>query len=277
MVPQQAVHRLVETGAESYDHQRHSFVLKLDGYDGPMDALLDLAREQKVDLLKISIATLVEQYISFVEQAKALEIHLSAEYLVMASWLTWLKSELLLPKDAENLDEDVLDPHMMAEQLAFQLRRLDTIRQLSAGLMHQPKLGFERHACGAQYHQSFLAGDVWQADFSALVSTWASLQQKRQYKELVLEQSKIWSPHDGLRFFYRLLSKLSAGKTQAWHHLFAHLPEDYYDASATKLQKQGILASTFMACLQAAGQGEIILQQEQAFGDIHFKLLYKDG
>ncbi len=251
-------------------HQRAIFTLKLDGYDGPMDALLDLAREQKVDLLKISIATLVDQYVDFVETAKALEIYLSAEYLVMASWLTWLKSELLLPKQTtEELDED---PHLAAENLAFQLKRLDTIRKLAAGLTQQPKLGYERHACGKQYHQRFLAQDIWQADLSALIHAWVSLQQYLQHKKVTLEQSEIWSPHDGIRFFYQLLAKLSRKKDQKWHHIFQHLPEHYHTKGTTQLQKQGILASTFMACLVAAGQGKIMLQQGEPFGDIHFQL-----
>ncbi len=253
-------------------HEREVFILKLDGYDGPMDALLDLARKQKVDLLKISIATLVDQYVNFVEQAKALEIYLSAEYLVMASWLTWLKSELLLPKQTEPelLEED---PQLIAEHLAFQLKRLDTIRKLAAGLSRQPKLGFERHSCGKQYYQRFLAKNIWQADFSALVHAWVSLQEYLRHKKVVLEQSEIWSAHDGIRFFYDLLLTLSYRNDRSWHPIFQYLPENYYEKETTKLQKQGILASTFMGCLVAAKQGKITLQQQQAFGAIHFQLV----
>lgn len=254
------------------NHVRETFILKLDGYDGPMDALLDLAKEQKVDLLKISIAKLVDQYIDFVETAKTFEIHLSAEFLVMASFLTWLKSELLLPKDTE-IESVEEDPRLVAERLAFQLRRLNTIRSLAKGLEQQPKLGFERFCCGEQYYQRFLAKDIWQADFSALVHTWVSLQKELQYKEVVVEQSEIWSPHDGIRFFYDLLTKLSRRKDHKWHHIFHHLPEDYYESKTTTLQKQSILASTFMACLVAAEQGKITLQQDEAFEAIHFQIL----
>src|SRR5258705_9141067 len=139
----------IEDGFDSGDDPGSDaqFVLDLDGYEGPIDVLLNLAREQKVDLTKISILDLADQYLAFVARARRLRLELAADYLVMAAWLAYLKSRLLLP-EPENLDGEPTGAQMAAA-LAFQLQRLEAMRAVAGKLMALPQLGHDFFSRGA--------------------------------------------------------------------------------------------------------------------------------
>src|SRR6185369_7425821 len=133
--------------------------LELDGWEGPLDLLLSLARTQKVDLREISILALTEQYIGFIERAKALKLEIAADYLVMAAWLAYLKSCLLLPKDPEQDPS----PEEIALRLQMRLQRLDAMRDAGARLMGRDRLGRDVFACGAPEGLKLVRKSAWQA------------------------------------------------------------------------------------------------------------------
>ena len=128
-------------------HEADSLLLNIDGFEGPIDVLLEMARNQKVDLREISILQLVRQYLEFIERAKTMRLDLAAEYLVMAAWLAYLKSRLLLPREKDETGEP--SGEAMAEALSFQLRRLESMREAAAKLMARPQLGINIHPRGA--------------------------------------------------------------------------------------------------------------------------------
>ena len=147
-----------------------AFIVDLDGFEGPLDLLLDLARAQKVDLAGISILELAEQFLAYLRGVQARQLQIAAEYLVMAAWLAYLKSQLLLPVAERELD----DAEAIAEDLGERLRRLEALRKAAAALVQRPRLGSERLARGAPEPVTVLVTPVWRASLADLFSAYGA-------------------------------------------------------------------------------------------------------
>jgi segregation and condensation protein A len=229
-----------------------ALLLRLDGFEGPLDLLLELARAQKVDLARLSILSLVEQYLAVIEGVLRVRLELAADWLVMAAWLTWLKSRLLLPKEEEG--------ELAAETLAARLADLQVIRAAAAWLGERPQLGQEVFARGAP--EAFETQDRSQlsVDLGALVRGYLSAARRSGAKRGYLPPARpVWSVRDALRRLGAMLHSLPD-----WTSLEAFLPE----LQAGPLERRAALASTLVAGLEMARGGAVRLRQDAAFAPI---------
>ena len=236
-----------------------ALLLRLDGFEGPLDLLLELARGQKLDLARISILALVEQYLAVIEGARKIRLELAADWLVMAAWLTWLKSRLLLPKG----DEAAEEAETAAEVLAERLRALQAIRLAALWLGRRPQLGQDVFARGApedlvEIDRSRIVLDVpglLRAYLAAVRRAGAS----RRYRPA---PPSVWTVKDALA---RLA--LLVGSLPDWASLEQFLP-DYLDSP---LERRGAMAATLLAGLEMARGGMLRLRQDADFGPILFR------
>src|SRR5579872_6752024 len=166
-----------------------ALVVDVEGFEGPLDLLLALARQQKVDLAKISILALADQYLAFIEQARKLRLELAADYLVMAAWLAYLKSRLLLPEQHE---ADGVSAEEMASALAQRLRRLEAIRRVAEQLLNRPQLGREVFARGLPEPIAEVKKPEWSATLYDLLSAYASQRQKQARAYVRLPKRTVW-------------------------------------------------------------------------------------
>lgn len=236
------------------------FVLELDGYEGPLDVLLGLARDQKVDLARISILQLAEQYLDFVQRARSLRLELAAEYLVMAAWLAYLKSKLLLP--SESGGEEPSGPEM-AEALQFQLRRLDALRAAVDLLTARPQLGREVFARGEPEELPRATTVVYHATLYDLLKGYAD-QKKRQIGNVLQIKTsyELVSVEDALKRLEGLV-----GRLPEWTALSRFLPQGLRRG----LHRRSAIAATFAASLELAKSGQIAIQQDRLFGPIYIR------
>jgi len=241
----------------SSDPAPDSLVLHLDGFDGPLDLLLDLARTQKVDLARISILALVEQYLVVIEGARRLRLELAADWLVMAAWLTWLKSRLLIPDAPEAADEE---GEMAAGALAERLSALQTIRAAAGWLGGRPQLGLDAFARGAPEDHVEIDRTRLRLDLPSLMRAYIAGARRaaasRTYRPRPLT---IWTVQDALGRLAALL-----GTIPDWASLERFLPEQLGGPT----QRRAALASTLVAGLELARDGAARLRQEQPFGPI---------
>ncbi len=230
--------------------------LQLDGFEGPLDLLLELARTQKVDLARISILRLVEQYLGAVAGAHGIRPELAADWLVMAAWLTWLKSRLLLPDDVPEAEAGL----EAAEVLAARLLALQGIRAAAAWLADRPALGRDVWARGEAENLTALDRSKLAADTAGLLRAYLAGQHRaggrRRYRPAA---SPLWSVADALS---RLAAML--GHVPDWSVLERFLPE----LAPDPLVRRAALASTLLAGLELARDGRLRIRQEQAFGPI---------
>jgi segregation and condensation protein A len=233
--------------------------IALEGFEGPLDMLLALAREQKVDLLKVSILRLAEQYLDFIAAARGVRLELAADWLVMAAWLAWLKSRLLLPPEERPADEP--SPEMLAEALAGRLSRLALLRSAAARLMARPRLGLDVFARGFVDRPEAPAPVFVAPGLAELVRAYGRIRARRQGKAPALEMA----PMPGLSIeqaFARLARMLP--RVQDWTALSRFLPR----APETRLEARAALASTLVAVLELARRGEVALEQPAPFAEI---------
>ncbi|HEX4369236.1 MAG TPA: ScpA family protein [Rhodopila sp.] len=233
-----------------------NLVLRLEGFEGPMDLLLDLARSQKVDLAKISILSLVDQYLAVIEGARRVRLELAADWLVMAAWLTWLKSRLLVPAAADDLESG----EMAAEALAERLREMNVIRTLAAWLAARPVLGQDVFARGApethyEYDRSRIiieAGPFVRAYLDAI-------RRGTKTAHYTPRALTLWTVQDALRRLADLV-----GTLPDWTTLEQFLP-DHMDSPT---ERRAALSSTLLASLEMARNGTVRLRQEEPFAPI---------
>jgi segregation and condensation protein A len=237
------------------------FVVDLDGFDGPIDLLLDLARREKFDLAQISVLKLAEQYIAYIEHAKELKLEIAADYLVMAAWLTYLKSRLLLP-DAPSEDGD-LTPQDMADILAFQLRRLESMRNAGAALMNRPLLGRDFFA-GADRGERFLTKQLqFDLKFHDLINAYGRIVAEKQAAFYQPKVRKLFKMEEAIE---RLATMI--GLAKEWITIDTFMPVDEIN---DYLVKKSAVSSTFGAFLELAKQGHVYLKQEINFGPIFMR------
>jgi segregation and condensation protein A len=232
-------------------------VLALDGFEGPIDLLLTLARDQKVDLTKISILQLADQYLEFVAAARRVRIELAADYLVMAAWLAYLKSRLLLP-EPETAEEEPGGAELAAA-LAFQLQRLEGMRAAGGRLMALPQLGREVFARGAPEMVDADRITVFQVTLYDLLKAYGEHRRRQETSTLTIRPIDLYSLEDALLRLSELL-----GTLPDWATLASFLPARTGDS----LRGRSALAAHFAASLELVKAGKIELRQDGPFSPI---------
>ncbi|MCK5166584.1 MAG: segregation/condensation protein A [Rhodospirillaceae bacterium] len=234
------------------------FMVDVEGFEGPIDVLLTLARDQKVDLVHISIVKLADQYLEFVTEARQTNLELAADYLVMAAWLAYLKSRLLLP-DLSNEEEPT--GAELAAALQFQLQRLQSMQEAGSNLMKLPRLKHDFFARGEPEKFTTTANPVFESTLHDLISAYSfNHLRKERGKSLHIEAS--WDLHSVEDAIVRL--RAMVGYAPDWQRLFSFLPDDV----ANPLTRRSATASTFVAALELAKAGRVKLRQTDTFGSI---------
>ena len=237
-----------------------SFIVDLDGFEGPIDMLLTMARDQKVDLVHISILQLADQYLAFVAEARRADLELAADYLVMAAWLAYLKSRLLLPATG---GEDEPTGAEMAAALQFQLRRLEAMKDRGARLMARPQAGQAFFHRGAPQRFGTETTTVFDVTLHDLLKAYGDARGRRRIDTLRIEPFALYTVDDALTRIRSLL-----GGTPDWSNLAAFLPEDFHAGRMSGIVSRSALAATFAASLEMAREGHVQLRQDGVFGDI---------
>jgi len=239
-----------------------ALILELDGFEGPLDLLLVLARSQKVDLTKLSILRLAEQYLDYIEAARALRLEVAADYLVMAAWLAYLKSKLLLP-EKEQVDDGPTGQELAA-QLAFRLKRLEAMREALASLMGRKRLGIDLFARGMPEGIRIVRSSIYQASIFDLLKAYAEQRQRNAVTEVKWGGREVWS----IKKARERLAKLLGGEPD-WAALDRFLEE----FKPTPLLGKTVTASSFGATLELAREGYLEIRQAHAFGPLYLKWL----
>ncbi len=235
-------------------------VVDVDGFEGPMDLLLELARRQKVDLAKISILALAEQYLAFIEQVRKLRIELAADYLVMAAWLAFLKSKLLIP-ELENA-ADGQSGEEMAAQLAFRLQRLEAMREAAARLANRNRLGRDFFARGQPEAVIVERKSQYSATLYELLTAYASQRQRLVVSQVTISRRTVWSLQDARDILVRF-----AGRIDDWAPLDSLLIAWTTDAKS----RTTALASSFAATLELVREGKLAMRQEKAYAPLYLR------
>ena len=237
------------------------FVVDVDGFEGPLDLLLELARRQKVDLQKISVLALAEQYLAFIEAARKVRLELAADYLVMAAWLAYLKSRLLLPKAKESDEPEAGD---LAAALAERLRRLEVIRAAAAALESRPRVGRDLMLRGMP-DAAILDPDavpVWSATIYDLMSAYARQRQKQAASRMNLRRRVVWSLAEARVALQRLV-----GEAMDWTAVDSFL----VSYCVTPELARTVRASSFSAMLEMVKEGRLALRQDRPFAQLWVK------
>lgn len=237
-----------------------ALIVDVDGFEGPLDLLLTLARVQKVDLMQISVLHLAEQYLEFVERARKLRIELAADYLVMAAWLAFLKSRLLLPPDPQADGPSAED---LAAHLAFQLERLGAMREAAARLMGRNRLGQDIFARGAPEGVARARRVEWKAGLIDLMQAYARLRTKAEFRPYAFDRRDLLTMEQALERLRGLI-----GYAGDWSDLTAFLPDGW---GADPARRRSATAATFAASLELARQGLVEIRQAETFAPISIR------
>lgn len=235
------------------------FVVDIDGFEGPLDLLLALARSQKLDLTRIAILPLTEQYLRFIEEARRLRLEIAADYLVMAAWLAFLKSKLLLPEE-ENDDEP--SGEELAAQLAFRLKRLEAMREAGAKLFTRKRLGRDFFARGMPEGIRLVRESAWDASVYDLLKAYALQRQRTAVDTIRFAARPVWSIQDARERLERIL-----GQSVDWAPLDAMLSEYLTDPEL----RRTVLASALSASLELTREGHTDLRQSRPFAPIYMR------
>jgi len=237
-----------------------ALIVDVDGYEGPLDVLLTLSRTQKVDLRKISVLELARQYLVFVEQAKALRLELAADYLVMAAWLAFLKSRLLLPPDPT---EDGPSGEELAAHLAFQLERLAAMRDVAARLMACDRLGRDFFARGQGEDVARIRTVRYSATLLDLMQGYARIRTRDDFRPFTMERDSVFTMEQALERMRELI-----GYTGSWTDMATFLPDGWDNDPG---RRRSATASTFAASLELVKEGRVEIRQSQLFAPIQLR------
>ena len=229
------------------------------GYEGPLDLLLELARRQKVDLAHISILALAEQYLSFIETVREKRIEIAADYLVMAAWLAYLKSRLMVPQAPS---DDEPSGEMLAAMLQFRLKRLEAMRRAASQLMNRPRLGFQVHARGMPEPVEVTRTSLWEASLYDLLKAYAGQRERGITTDYTPIQRTVWSLQEAREILQRLI-----GESFEWVSMDSYLA----DYLATPAERATIRASSFASSLELVRVGQIDLRQTETFGPLFMR------
>jgi segregation and condensation protein A len=256
--------------ADDWEHQERlapldrvaaeALIVDVDGFEGPLDLLLTLSRTQKVDLRKISVLQLAEQYLRFVDQARAMRIELAADYLVMAAWLAYLKSRLLLPPEpgAEGPSAEDLAAH-----LAFQLERLSAMREASARLMGRDQLGRDFFARGVPETVTRARTVTYSATLLDLMRAYARIRTKDEFRPFVMDRAHVFTMEQALDRMRGLI-----GYAGGWADLTSFMPDGW---DTNPMRKRSSTAAHFAAMLELAKGGHVEIRQGDVFAPIQIR------
>ena len=247
-----------EIGAERASDEP-ALVVDVEGFEGPLDLLLSLARNQKVDLAKISILALADQYLAFIEAARKLRLELAADYLVMAAWLAYLKSRLLLPEVA---GPDGPSAEEMANALAWRLKRLEAFREVSARLMDRPQLQRDVFRRGDPEPITDIKTPEWTATLYDLLAAYAAQRQQSALGHVRFKQRNVWSLQEAREALQRLI-----GDAGDWSRLDEFLMSYMVEPS----MRATVFASSLASTLELVREGAIELHQQSAFAPIYLR------
>ncbi len=238
-----------------------AFVVGIDGFEGPLDLLLALARTQKVDLAKLSILQLVEQYLTFIAEVQKLKLEVAADYLVMAAWLAYLKSRLLLPRDKDAADTATAED--LAQRLAFRLMRLESMRNAAAQLLTRKRLDRDVFQRGMPELVKTTRETTYTAEIYDLLKAYAD-QRRRTVKLVhVVKARRVWSIKDARIRLEKLIGAGAGDWTQLDMFMEQYLPKGEEQRTA--------LASSFGATLEMAREGIVELRQDEPFAPIYMR------
>jgi len=236
-----------------------ALIVDVEGFEGPLDLLLTLARQQKVDLAKISILALADQYLAFIEEARKLRLELAADYLVMAAWLAYLKSRLLLP---ETQTEQGLSAAEMANALALRLKRLEAIREAASKLFERPQLDRDVFQRGEPEEIEEIKRPEWTATLYDLLSVYAAQRQRTALSRVRLAKRTVWSLAEARTTLERLI-----GASQEWTEIDRYLIEYVVDPE----HRATAFASSLAATLEMVREGLIEVNQHAAFAPVYVR------
>ncbi|QMU57498.1 MAG: segregation/condensation protein A [Boseongicola sp.] len=254
----------IETGESAVEARlaAEALIVDVDGYEGPLDLLLTLSRTQKVDLRKISVLALAEQYLAFIEQAKTLRIELAADYLVMAAWLAFLKSRLLLPPDPS---DEGPSGEELAAHLAFQLERLQAMRDAAAKLMARDQKGRDFFVRGIPEDVTRVRRVTYTATLLDLMQGYARIRTKDDFRPFTMDRNNVMTLEQALDRMRSLI-----GYAGEWTDLLSWLPEGW---ETDPVRRRSATASHFAASLELAKAGSIQIRQTDMFAPIQIKAM----
>ncbi|MFP3382705.1 segregation and condensation protein A [Tritonibacter sp. SIMBA_163] len=245
--------------------EAEALIVDVHGFEGPLDLLLTLSRTQKVDLRQISVYELARQYLTFVEKAKELRIELAADYLVMAAWLAFLKSRLLLPPDPE---EEGPSGEELAAHLAFQLERLQAMRDAAARLMGRDQLGRDFFARGQAEDVQRIKTVTYTANLLDLMQGYARIRTKDEFRPFVMDRESVFTMEEALERMRSLL-----GFTGSWTDMLSYLPDGWH---SDPVKRRSATAATFAASLQLVKEGKMEIRQSESFAPIQLRNRLED-
>ena len=237
-----------------------ALIVDVDGFDGPLDALLMLSRTQKVDLRKISVLDLARQYLAFVDRAKQLRLELAADYLVMAAWLAFLKSRLLLPPDPA---DEGPSGEELAAHLAFQLERLQAMRDAAARLMARDRLGRDFFARGQTEVVARVRSVKYTATLLDLMQGYARIRTRDEFRPFVMDRNNVFTMEQALDRMRGLI-----GYAADWTEISSYLPEGW---EMDPVRRRSATAATFAASLELVKEGHLEIRQSEVFAPIELR------
>ena len=236
-----------------------SFNVNLNNFNGPLEVLLDLAKSQKVDLEKISITILVDQFLDFIKSKEKINLELASEYLLMATWLTYLKSKLLLPET----DEEEFKALEVAEKLKLQLKKLELIRLLSAQMLKRKRLGKDIFMRGIRGNIKSIYSTKYSLTLFEILKTYSSVIMSRDFKVMNIPKLPVFTTEEGINRIKEFFGKLND-----WKNIDELLPKNF---SESKNLKRSSKAGIFSGSLELAKEGNISIKQNNLFDDIYIK------
>ena len=241
------------------DSNAQKFNVSLNNFNGPLEILLDLAKSQKVNLEEISITKLADQFHDFITKAKNINLELASEYLLMATWLLYLKSKLLLPET----DEEEFKALEVAEKLKLQLKKLELIRLLSDQMLRKKRLGKDIFLRGAKGHIKSIYNSKYSLNLYELLKTYSNIISSKEFLRINIPKLPVFTTEDGINTI-----KSFSGKLKEWKNLDELIPSSFIkDNKIKRTGKAGILAGS----LELAKEGNIKIKQEKLFENIYIK------
>ena len=236
-----------------------SFNVNLNNFNGPLEVLLDLAKSQKVDLEKISITILVDQFLDFIKSKEKINLELASEYLLMATWLTYLKSKLLLPET----DEEEFKALEVAEKLKLQLKKLELIRLLSDQMLKRKRLGKDIFMRGIRGNIKSIYSTKYSLTLFEILKSYSSIIMSRDFKVMNIPKLPVFTTEEGINRIKEFFGKLND-----WKNIDELLPKNF---SESKNLKRSSKAGIFSGSLELAKEGNISIKQNNLFDDIYIK------
>ena len=236
----------------------HSFNVNLDNFNGPLEVLLDLAKSQKVDLEKISITALVDQFLDFIKSKEKINLDIASEYLLMATWLTYLKSKLLLPET----DEEEFKALEVAEKLKLQLKKLELIRLLSDQMLKRKRLGKDIFMRGIRGKIKSIYSTKYSLTMYEIFKSYSSIIMSREFQKMNIPKLPVFTTEEGIKRIKEFFGKLND-----WKKISDLIPKYY---SSSNLKKTGS-AGIFSAALELTREGNVSIKQKNLFDEIFIK------